>query len=220
MEPYMTDRQLQQNVLNELDWDPSIDATDIGVTVDNGIVTLRGDVKTFAEKAAAERVTLRVYGVKGVANDVNVHPIHDAIRTDADIAAAAVNALRWNAMVPKDKITVAVSNGFITLKGEVEWNFQREAAVRSVRNLLGAIGVSNLVTLRPHVKEADVQAKIEAALKRSAEIDARRIHVQAFDGKVTLSGNVRSATERREAALAAWAAPGVRDVENHVVVVP
>ena len=216
----MTDRQIQQNVLSELDWDPSIDATDIGVTVDNGIVTLRGDVTTFAEKAAAERVTLRVYGVKAVANDVNVRVVHDATRTDSDIAAAAVDALRWNAMVPKDKVTVTVSNGFITLKGEVEWNFQREAAARAVRNLLGVIGVSNLVSLRPHVKETDVEAKIEAALKRSAEIDARRIHVRAADGKVTLSGNVRSATERREAGLAAWAAPGVREVENHVVVVP
>jgi osmotically-inducible protein OsmY len=188
--------------------------------VDNGIVTLRGDVKTFAEKARAERVTLGVYGVKGVANDVNVRVINDGTRTDADIAAAAVNALRWSAMVPKDVITVSVSRGLVTLQGEVEWNFQRESAVHAVRDLHGVIGVNNLVTLRPHVREADVQAKIEAALKRSAEIDARRIHVQAIDGKVTLSGNVRSATERREAALAAWAAPGVREVENHVVVVP
>jgi osmotically-inducible protein OsmY len=220
MEAYRTDRQLQQNVLSALDWDPSIDATDIGVTVDNGIVTLRGDVRTFAEKAAAERVTVGVYGVKAIANDVNVRVIHDGTRTDADIAAAAVNALRWSAMVPKDKVNVTVSNGLVTLKGEVEWNFQRDSAVRAVRDLLGVIGVSNLVTLRPQVKEADVQSKIEAALKRSAEIDARRIHVQTVDGKVTLSGNVRSATERREAGLAAWAAPGVREVENHVVVVP
>jgi osmotically-inducible protein OsmY len=216
----MTDRQIQQSVLSELDWNPSIDATDIGVTVDNGIVTLRGDVKTFAQKAAAERVTLRVYGVKAIANDVNVRVVHDAARTDADIAAAAVNALRWNSMVPKDKVTVSVSGGFVTLKGEVTWNFQRQAAVRSVRDLLGVIAVSDLITLQPHVKEADFEAKIEAALKRSAEIDARRIHVHALDGKVTLSGNVRSATERREAGLAAWAAPGVREVENHVVVVP
>ena len=216
----MTDRQLQQNVLSELDWDPSIDGTDIGVTVDNGIVTLRGDVKTFAEKAAAERVTLRVYGVKAVANDVNVRVVHDATHTDGDIAAAAVDALGWHAMVPKNKVIVTVNNGFITLTGELEWNFQREAAAHAVRNLLGVIGVSNLVTLRPHVKEVEVEAKIEAALKRSAEIDARRIHVHALDGKVTLSGNVRSATERREAGLAAWAAPGVREVENHVVVVP
>lgn len=117
-------------------------------------------------------------------------------------------------------MTVSVSGGFVTLKGDVTWNFQRQAAVRSVRDLLGVIAVSDLITLRPHVKEADVEAKIEAALKRSAEIDARRIHVHALDGKVTLSGNVRSATERREAGLAAWAAPGVREVENHVVVVP
>jgi osmotically-inducible protein OsmY len=216
----MTDRQLQQNVLSALDWDPSIDATDIGVTVDNGIVTLRGDVKSYAEKAAAERVTLGVYGVKGVACDMTVRLINDGQRTDADIAAAAVNALRWNAMVPKDHVTVSVSHGLVTLKGEVNWHFQREAAGRAVRDLLGVVGVNNLIALRPHVKETDVQAKIEAALKRSAEIDARRINIHAVDGRVILSGNVRSATERREAGLAAWAAPGVREVENNVVVVP
>jgi osmotically-inducible protein OsmY len=216
----MTDRQLQQNVLSALDWDPSIDATDIGVTVDNGIVTLRGDVKTFAEKAAAERVTLRVYGVKGLANDVTVRVIAGSKRTDTEIAAAAVNALNWSAMVPKDHVTVTVTNGIVSLKGEVNWNFQREAAARAVRDLLGVVSVSNLIALKPHVREADVQAKIEEALKRSAEVDARRINVHATDGRVTLSGNVRSAAERREAALAAWAAPGVREVENHVVVVP
>jgi osmotically-inducible protein OsmY len=216
----MTDRQLQQNVLSALDWDPSIDATDVGVTVDNGIVTLRGELRTFAEKAAAERVTLGVYGVKAVANDVTVRVIQDGKRSDGDIAAAAVNALRWSAMVPRDRITVTVSNGLVSLKGEVAWNFQREAAVRAVRDLVGVIGVNNLISLQPHIKEADVQAKIEAALKRSAEIDARRINVHAIDGRVILSGNVRSATERREAGLAAWAAPGVREVENNVVVVP
>lgn len=216
----MTDRQLQQNVLSALDWDPSIDATDIGVTVDNGIVTLRGDVKTYAEKATAERVTLRVYGVKGVANDVNVRVIDDGRRTDSDIAAAAVNALRWNVTVPKDHVTVTVSNGLVTLKGEVNWNFQREAAARAVRDLLGVVSVNNLIALTPHVRETDVQAKIEEALKRSAEVDARRISVHTIEGKVILAGNVRSAAERREAALAAWAAPGVREVENNVVVVP
>ena len=216
----MTDRQLQQNVLSALDWDPSIDATDIGVTVDNGIVTLLGDVKTYAEKAVAERVTLKVFGVKAVANDVNVRVVQDGTRTDADVAAAAVNGLRWNAMVPKDRVTVSVSHGLVTLKGEVAWNFQREAAARAVRDLLGVAGVNNLISLQPHVREADVQAKIEDALKRSAEIDARRINIHAVDGKVILTGNVRSAAERREAGLAAWAAPGVRDVENRVVVVP
>jgi osmotically-inducible protein OsmY len=216
----MTDRQLQQNVLSALDWDPSIDATDIGVTVDGGVVTLRGDVKTFAEKAAAERVTLHVYGVKAVANDVNVRAVGDGKRTDADVAAAAANALRWAAMVPKDRVTVTVTHGVVTLKGEVNWHFQREAATKAVRDLYGVLGVSNLITLKPHVKESDVQVKIEEALRRSAEIDARRINVRAMDGKVILSGNVRSASERREAGLAAWSAPGVRDVENNVVVVP
>lgn len=216
----MTDRQLQQDVQRALDWEPSIDAAAIGVSVDDGVVTLRGDVKTFGEKAAAERVALRVFAVKAVANDVEVRILKGAERTDSDIAQAIVNALAWNTQVPQTKVAVSVSNGWVTLKGDLDWQYQKDAATRAVRYLTGVRGVTNLVTVKPHVSVADVQAKIEAALKRSAEIDARRINVNVTDGEVVLSGNVHSWAEREEARHAAWAAPGVKDVQDRLAIVP
>lgn len=216
----MNDRELQQHVVNALAWDPSIDDKDIAVTADNGVVALRGDVSTFAERAAAERIALRVYGVKAVANDLNVKLGHAQQRSDADIAQAALSALKWDSRVPDEKITLVVSNGWITLKGIVRWEFQRASAVYAVRNLAGVRGVTNLITLEPHVQVPDVRAKIEEALKRSAEVDARRVNVAAADGKVILSGNVRSWVEKEEARRAAWAAPGVKDVEDRIQVVP
>jgi osmotically-inducible protein OsmY len=216
----MTDRQLQENVQAALDWEPSVDTTDIGVTVEKGVVTLRGDVKTYAEKATSERATLGVYGVKAVANDLNVRIGSGLERTDSEIALAAVNALKWHAQVPADKVTATVRQGWVTLKGDVEWNYQRDGAARVVRDLLGVVGVTNNITVRPRVSVADVESKIEAALKRSAEIDARRINVGVSDGKVVLSGNVRSWAEREEARRAAWAAPGVRDVDDRIAVMP
>jgi osmotically-inducible protein OsmY len=220
MEGIMTDRELQENVQEALDWEPSVETEDIGVTVEKGVVTLRGDVKSYAEKTGAERVALRVYGVKAVANDLNVRIGSALTRTDSDIALAAVNALKWNSQVPAGKITVTVRQGWVTLKGEVDWNYQRDTAARVVRELLGVIGVENGITVKPRVSVADVESKIEAALKRSAEVDARRINVGVTDGKVVLSGNVRSWAEREEARRAAWAAPGVRDVEDRIAVVP
>jgi osmotically-inducible protein OsmY len=216
----MTDRELQQNVQNALDWEPSIEASEIGVSVENGVVTLRGDVGTYAEKYAAERVALRVYGAKAVANDIAVRPTSAYERTDTEIAQAAVSALQWNAMVPKDKVSITVSKGWVTLTGTVDWQYQRNAAEGAVRNLTGVKGVINHVAIKPHVEAGDVKAKIEAAFRRSAEIDARRINVAASDGKVVLTGNVRSWAERREAEQAAWAAPGVMQVEDHITVVP
>ena len=216
----MTDRELQQNVQNALDWEPSIESTEIGVSVDNGIVTLRGDVHSYSEKSAAERVALRVYGTKAVANDINIRLTSPYERTDTEIAQAAVSALKWNTMVPADKVNLTVSNGWITLTGTVDWQYQRNAVERAVRDLTGVKGVTNNVTLKPHVQAGDVQAKIEAAFKRSAEIDARRVNVTASDGKIILTGNVRSWAERQEAERAAWAAPGVTRVEDRIAVVP
>jgi osmotically-inducible protein OsmY len=216
----MTDRELQEHVQNALDWEPSIDAADIGVSADAGVVTLRGDVRTYAEKAAAERVALGVYGTKAVANDINVRLRDGQQRTDTDVAQAALAALKWNTMVPDEKLTLTVSNGWVTLKGKVDWEYQRTAAANSVRDLSGVRGVTNSITLEPHISVTDVKTKIESALKRSAEVDARRINVAVADGKVILSGNVHSWFERSEARQAAWAAPGVREVEDHIAVVP
>lgn len=216
----MTDRDLQQNIQNALDWEPSVEATDIGVSVDNGVATLRGDVQSFAEKEAAERVTLRVYGVRAVANDLNVRIPTSAERSDSDIAQAALNALRWHTSVPEKNLTVVVRNGWITLSGAVDWQFQKDAAARAVRDLTGVRGVTDGVVIRPSLKAGDVRDKIEAAFRRSAEIDARRVNVTVQDSKIVLSGNVRSFAERQEAEKAAWAAPGVVQVDDRLTVVP
>jgi osmotically-inducible protein OsmY len=215
----MTDRHLQEQVQHALDWEPSVDAAAIGVSVENGVVTLRGDVKTYAEKAAAERVAVKVYGVNAVANDINVRLSDGLQRTDTDIAQAALSALRWNTMVPKDKVTVTVADGWVTLQGTVEWEYQRQVAAGAIRCLAGVRGVTNRIALEPHVTVSDVKGKIEDALKRSAEVDARRINVAVSDGTVTLSGNVHSWFERDEARRAAWNAPGVRAVEDRIAVV-
>jgi VCBS repeat-containing protein len=216
----MTDRELKQHVENALDWEPSVDATDIGVSVDAGVVTLRGDVGSYAGRSAAERVVLRVYGVKAVANDLTVRLVTGFERNDTDIAQAAVTALKWNTFIPQNRVTVVVSSGWLTLNGTLDWQYQKEAAARAVRDLTGVKGVTNSITVKPHVQAGEVQAKIEAAFKRSAEIDARRVSVTATDGTVTLSGHVRSWMERQEAERAAWAAPGVSQVDDRITVVP
>ena len=216
----MTDRQLQQHVSNALDWDPSVDATEIGVTVDNGVVTLRGDVKSYAEKEAADRVTLRVYGVKAVANDLRVRLASGYERTDSEIAQAAVNAMKWHATVPENRITISVRDGQVILKGTVDWQFQKDAAARVIRDLTAVRGVTSHIAVTPHVTPSEVQTKIEAAFKRSAEIDARRVSVSVENSKVILAGNVRSWAEREEAEHAAWAAPGVSEVDDRIAVVP
>lgn len=216
----MTDRQLQEYVQDALDWEPSIDAADIGVSVDTGVVTLRGDVKSYSERATAERVALGVYGVKAVANELEVHLAGGQQRTDSEIAQSVLSALKWNTLVPEEKISVSVSDGWVTLKGRVDWQYQRTTAESAVRDLIGVRGVTNSIFVEPHVSAADVKTKIEAALKRSAEVDARRINVAVVDGKVTLTGNVHAWFERDEARRAAWAAPGVRNVDDRLVVVP
>jgi osmotically-inducible protein OsmY len=216
----MTDRELQDQVQKALDWEPSIDAAHIGVTSDSGVVTLRGDVKTHSEKAAAERVALRVYGVQAVANDMNVRPENRQQRTDAEIAQAVISALKWNAMVPHDDITVTVTNGWVTLGGNVGWEYQRTAAANAVRDLVGVCGVVNATTVEPQARATDVKSKIEAALRRSAEVDARRINVDVMGGTVILSGNVHSWFARDEARHAAWAAPGVKEVDDRISITP
>ena len=216
----MTDNELKQHVQSALDWEPSLDASDIGVSVDQGVVTLRGNVGSYVEKITAERVVLRVYGVKAVANDLAVHLPSVYERTDTEVAQAVVAALKWNTMVPNERVSVTVTNGWIALNGTLDWQYQKDAAARAVRDLTGVKGVTNNITVMPRVKTMDVRDKIEAAFKRSAEIDARRVNVTAQEGKVILSGNVHSWAERQEAERAAWAAPGVTQVEDRLAVVP
>ena len=216
----MTNNELKQHVQSALDWEPSVDATDIGVSVDEGVVTLRGNVGSYMEKLMAERVVLRVYGVKALANDLVVHVASGYERNDTEIAQAALAALKWITTVPSDRVTVTVKGGELTLNGTLDWQYQKDAAARAVRDLTGVTGVTNYIIVQPRVKSIDVRDKIEAAFKRSAQIDARRINVNAQDGRVILSGNVHSWAERQEAEHAAWAAPGVTQVDDRLAIVP
>lgn len=215
-----TDAQIQADVVAELRWEPRVQPNEIAVTVKNGVVTLTGYVDSYTKRWAAEDAAHRVRGVRAVANDVEVRLPSDRTRTDADLAAAAVRALQRDAFIPIDALDVTVSKGWVTLKGDVEWQYQKDAAARCVRDLVGVKGVTNTIAVQPHVKPLDVRDKIEAAFKRSAEVDARRINVTGTDGKIILSGNVRSFAERQEAERAAWAAPGVTRVEDHLTIVP
>jgi osmotically-inducible protein OsmY len=211
-----TDSELRREVERELEWEPSVDERRIGVGVVDGIVTLSGEVTSYGEKWRAERAVERVAGVRGIANELEVKLSTE--RSDADIAHAAVDAMKWNVMVPSDKITVKVSKGWVTLEGEARWDYQRRAAERAVRDLPGVRGVSNFVRVKPRVDPEHVKEKIEETFKRTAALDANRITVQAEGAEVTLRGTVRSWVERHEAEKAAWAAPGVTAVHNYITV--
>ena len=214
----MDDLELKKAVESELNFEPSINAAEIGVAVKNGVVTLSGRVPSYWEKIAAERAAARVAGVKAVANELEVRLPGSSERTDEDIARAAVDTLKWNVLVPADRIKVKVSKGWVTLEGTVDWQYQKSAAEKTVRKLTGVVGVTNLIEVKPSVSKAEVKSAIEAALKRLAEVDANRIQVETDDGKVILSGTVRSWFAREEAERAAWAAPGVRAVEDHIAI--
>jgi len=215
-----SDVELRRDVLDELEWEPSIDAAQIGVTTREGVVTLAGTAKSYSEKLKAERVTKRVLGVKAIANDIEVRLPGTHERTDSDIARVAVDALKWRASVPEGRIKVAVGKGWVTLEGEVDWQYQKDVALEAVHHLVGVKGVTNLITVKPRVSATEVKSRIEAAFRRSAELDAQKIRVETKDGKVTLHGQLQSWAERDEAERTAWAAPGVTQVENFIAIVP
>ena len=213
-----TDTELQQDVIAELKWEPSINAAQIGVEVQDGIVTLAGHVNTYAEKRGAERAAQRVSGVKALTVEMDVKLAGSSKRTDADIAGSAKNALQWRSALPKDSVKVMVESGWITLSGDVDWEFQRQAATGAVRYLTGVTGVSNQIVLKPKVTLTAVKSEIEAALKRRAMADAQTISVEVSGADVTLTGEVNSWSERDLARHSAWGTPGVRNVVDHMTV--
>lgn len=213
-----TDLEIQKNVMEELKWDSYIKASDIGVAVTNGIVTLTGYVDNFSKKKAAENAALRVAGVKAVAEEIKVKLGDSFQKTDTEIAQAVLNALKWHSSIPDDKIKVKVENGWVTLDGEVNWLYEKDAVKHAVENLLGVKGVSNLITISSKVNTSDVKSKILAAFHRSASIDSDNIFVENIGNKVVLKGTVRSYAEKQDAEHAAWNATGVSIVENKLEV--
>jgi osmotically-inducible protein OsmY len=205
--------------MEELKWQPSVKSSDIGVAVTNGIVTLSGTVDNFAEKKAAEKAAQKVAGVRAVVEEIKVNLPSSHKKTDIEIAEAAVNALKWDTLVPDNRIRVKVENAWLTTEGEVDWQFQKNAVKHAVEHIVGIKGISNLVHITPRVDTADLKKDILHAFERNATIDANRIKVDNIGNKVTLSGTVSSYAEKREAEHTAWNAPGVANVVNELEVV-
>ena len=214
-----SDNDLKKAVLDELNWEPSVEAAHIGVTANSGVVTLTGHVNAFGQKSAAERAASRVKGVKAVVENIDVKLSSDYQRDDEDIAAAAIDRLGWNSSIPEDAVKVKVEGGWVTLSGELNWQFEKAAAESEIRSLMGVIGVSNQILLKPSVSTYDVRNDIEKALHRSWYYDPNTINVRADGGKITLTGTVSTWNARQLAGSTAWSAPGATSVENDISVI-
>lgn len=213
----MNDKELRQLVIDELEYEPSVDAADIGVTAEKGVVTLGGHVADYVQKMAAERAAWRVKGVKGIAQKIEVRLPSDKKWNDDEIAQRALNILAWNTLIPKDCVRVRVAGGWITLSGSVNWNYQRQAAENEVRKLSGVKGVTNDIMLSSVVQAGDLKRRIQDALKRHAEIEADAVHVDVrSDGTVRIDGRVDNWSEMQAVEHAVWSAPGVQHVDDHL----
>lgn len=215
----MNDRQLRQHVLEELDFEPSIDASEIGIAVKGGVVSLTGHVSSYAQKISAERAVWRVKGVKAIAQDLEVRYPDARKLNDDDIAKRAISILKWDAAVPSEEIRVTVQNGWVTLNGDVRWQYQRMAAENEIRKLSGVVGITNNIAIRPTVQVEDIKGRIEEALKRHAEVEAHSITVSVNDGgAITLEGEVDNWDERQAVERAAWSVAGVRTVDDRITI--
>lgn len=214
----MDDIALRKDILEELEFDPSVEARHIGVAVGHGIVTLTGHVGSFAERAAVERIVARVRGVRGIAQEIQVRLPANRKTNDDEIAERAFKIIAWDTTIPTDRIQVRVENGWATLRGTVDWDFQRQAAADAVRKLSGVVGLTNELTLGQSVSASDIKQRIESAFRRAAELEAAHIRVGVLGGKVTLDGKVHALHERAAAERAAWSAPGVHVVEDRIKV--
>lgn len=212
------DAQIQKDVIDELNWEPSLNASEIGVTVKNSVVTLSGKVDTYLKKLTAEKAAKRVAGVKAIAEDIQVGIIPGLRKTDAEIAEAVLNALQWHTVIQEEKVKIQVEDGKVILEGEVEWEYQRVSAKTAIENLAGVRSITNLISIKPAIKSSDILQKISSAFHRSAKVDAGKITVEVKGNLVTLKGKVRSIAEKEDAESAAWAAPGVTSVDNKLEV--
>jgi len=215
-----TDTEIQKNVMDELKWDPIMHSAEIGVIVKDGIVTLVGYVDNYSQRLAAENAAKRVKDVRAVAIDLAISLPDEQRRSDTDLAAAALNALKWSSFVPEDKIRLKVDGGWITMEGEVEWQFQKESAYSAVSDLIGVHGVINRINVRPNITPVIVKDVIKKALERSADIEADSINILTDGGRIVLKGKVRSWAERKEVERAVWATPGVIDVKDELIIAP
>jgi osmotically-inducible protein OsmY len=213
-----SDVQIQTDVMDQLKWEPFLKASEIGVSVKDGVVTLSGHVDSYSKKLVAENAAKKIKGVKAIAEDIQIGVSPAYRKTDTDIATAVLNALKWHAAVQEEKVKIKVEDGYVKLEGEVEWEYQRNYAKSAIEHLEGVRSVLNFITVKPKVSPSEIQRKISAAFQRSASLDADKIAAEVIGSKVILRGFVRSYAEKEDAANAAWSAPGITDVENKLVI--